>query len=188
MRGFVLGVACTLIAIAAGGYFFLREGYLSFNADTQPSGLEAKLAMGAVDASTDRHAPDAKNPVPASEENLVAGATLYLEHCAGCHGVPSNPDSAFAGSFYPPVPGFFKDAPDMSENQNFYIIQHGIRWTGMPAWDRTFNDTQIWQVVTFLSNMEKLPATAQAVFGPDAPAAPATPEGHQHMKMPMPPH
>jgi thiosulfate dehydrogenase len=188
MRGFVLGVVCTLIVIAAGGYFFLHEGYMSFNADAQPSGLEAKLAMGAVDASTDRHAPDAKNPAPATEENLVAGAKLYLDHCAGCHGVPSNPDSAFADSFYPPIPGFFKDAPDMPENQNFYIIQHGIRWTGMPAWNRALDDMQTWQVVTFLSNMEKLPPAALAVFGPNATPPPGTTEGHEHMKMPMPPH
>lgn len=184
MRGFVLGVLCTLAVLAIGGYFCLRQGYMSFNADTQPSGLEAKLAMAAVDASTDRHAPDAKNPVPATDENLAAGAKLYLDHCAGCHGVPSNPESTFMDSFYPPVPGFFHDAPDMPENQNFYIIQHGIRWTGMPAWNHTLNDMQTWQVVTFLSHMEKLPPAALAVFGPNAPVNQAA--SPQHMNMPMP--
>jgi len=89
-----------------------------------------------------------------------------VNHCAGCHGVPSNPDSQFAHSFNPEVPSFFKDAPDMAEHQNFYIIKHGIRWTGMPAWDKTLDDTQTWQIVTFLSNIEKLPPAAQKELAP----------------------
>ena len=180
MRKFLLGILFTIIVSGVAAYWIATRGYVSFQADQQPSATEAKVAMAAVDASTERHAPDAKNPVSATEENLVAGAKLYLDHCAGCHGVPSNPESTFGRSFYPPVPEFFKDAPDMPENENFYIIQHGIRWTGMPAWNATLNDGQIWQVVTFLSNVEKLPPAAQAVFGPQAAAAPPPAK-----KMPM---
>ena len=70
----------------------------------------------------------------------------------------------------------------MPENQNFYIIRHGIRWTGMPAWKQTLNETQTWQVVTFLSNVEKLPPTAKKVFGPSATSPSAMP---MPMSMPM---
>ena len=98
---------------------------------------EMHLAMAAVDASTDRHAPEMKNPLTANREILWWRArNLFMDHCAGCHGLPSNPDSQFGRSFYPPVPQFFKEGSDMAENQNFYIIQHGIRWSGMPAWSR----------------------------------------------------
>lgn len=161
MRNFLLGIIFTLVVVCAGGYFYLRHGYVDLRADQQPSAMERNFAMAAMDASTDRHAPDAKNPVPATEENLAAGAALYLNHCAGCHGVPSTPASQFADSFYPPVPGFFKEPPDMPENQNYYIIVHGVRWTGMPAWNKTLSDTQTWQIVTFLSNIEKLPPAAK---------------------------
>jgi mono/diheme cytochrome c family protein len=173
MRGFISGVILTLLVIFVVGFIVVKQGYISFNADQEPGPLEMKVAMAAVDASTDRHAPDAKNPLPASEENLVAGTKLYVNNCAGCHGVPSNPDSEFGRSFYPSVPPFFKDTPDMPDNQNFYIIKHGIRWTGMPAWNRTLNDNQIWQLVGFLSNIEKLPPAAQKEFQP--PAASSTP-------------
>lgn len=169
MKNFVFGILFALIALIAGGYSCLKKGYVNFAADQRPSFAERHLAMAAVDASTDRRAPRQKNPIPPTEENLVAGAKLYLDHCAGCHGVRSNPESQFARSFYPPVPGFFNEAPDMPENQNFYIIQHGVRWTGMPAWNGTLSDTQIWQTVMFLSNIEKLPPAAQKVFGPSAP-------------------
>ncbi|HUJ21242.1 MAG TPA: c-type cytochrome [Bryobacteraceae bacterium] len=183
MRGFVLGIAFTLIAAAAGGWWCLKQGYIDLSADQKPSWAEQKLAMDAIDAAADRRAPQTKNPAAPTEANIAAGAQLYLDHCAGCHGVPSNPESQFARSFYPPVPEFFKDAPDMSENQNFYITQHGIRWSGMPAWGKTLSDTQIWQTVTFLANIEKLPPAAQRVFGPRPAATPAPSQMPPGMKM-----
>jgi mono/diheme cytochrome c family protein len=169
MRGFIFGILFTLLIAFCAGYFILKQGYINFSADQEPSPTERHLAMSASDASTDRHAPDLKNPVPASESDLTVGAKIYVDHCAGCHGVPSNPDSQFGHSFNPPVPQFFKNAPDMPENQNFYIVQHGIRWSGMPAWNKTLSDTQIWQLVTFMSNIEKLPPAALKEF--EAPGA-----------------
>ncbi len=186
MRNFFTGVFLTLLIIGIAIFLAIKEGYVDFKADEEPSLLEKKFAMQAVDASTDRHAPDQKNPLTANEETLVAGTKLYINHCAGCHGVPSNPSSPFPKSFYPPVPTFFTDAPDMPENQNFYIIQHGLRWSGMPAWDKTLNDTQMWELVTFLSNIEKLPPAAKKEFDlPGAPAAATPPPATPSSSMPM---
>jgi mono/diheme cytochrome c family protein len=175
MKGFILGILATLIALLVGGRFVLTSGYVNFSADQRPSSTEMHLAMSAMDAWAEHNAPDVKNPVPATEENLVTGAKLYLEHCAGCHGLPSNPNSQFAKSFNPPVPNFFRKAPDMPENQNFFITKQGIRWTGMPAWSHILSDTQIWQTVTFMSNIEKLPPAAQKVLEPQEAAAPPPP-------------
>jgi mono/diheme cytochrome c family protein len=164
MRQFLAGVIVTLLVIVLGGYLILRRGYINFNADESPSSFEKKIAMQASDASTDRHAPDVKNPLPQTDETLLAGARIYRDHCAGCHGDPVHPDLVLGHSFNPPAPQFMSDMADMPDNQNFYIIQHGIRWTGMPAWKNTLNDTQTWQVVTFLANTEKLPAAVVEEF------------------------
>src|SRR5580700_4226068 len=187
MKAFLFGVMLTLFVLIAGGYFLLKSGRVSFSADQQPSAVEEHVAMSAVDASTERNAPEMKNPLEADEGNLVAGAKLYLVHCAECHGVPENPESQFGRSFNPQVPAFFKEAPDMPENQNFYIIQHGIRWSGMPAWSKTLNDGQIWQLVTFLSNVQKLPPSVLKELAPPAgaaleaaPAAPTAPAMQMH--------
>ena len=179
MRNFVFGILFTVVVLLAGACWVVKMGYVNFSADQAPGVVEERLAMSAMDASLDRRIPQQKNPIEPTEDNLVAGAKLYLDHCAGCHGVPSNPSSKFAQSFYPTVPEFFADAPDMSENENFYVIQHGVRWTGMPAWNKTLTDLQIWQIVTFLSHIQKLPPAAQNVFGPPPP--PTMP-----MSMPMP--
>jgi thiosulfate dehydrogenase len=164
MRGFMLGILFTLLVLIAGGWWYSRSGRVNFDADQRPPWLERHFAMGAMDASIERRAPDVKNPLPATDENIVAGAHIYANSCAGCHGDLSNPNSQFGASFYPPVPQFFKEAPDMPDRQNFYIVQHGVRWTGMPAWNKTLSDQQMWQVVTFLANIEKLPPAAKHVF------------------------
>lgn len=176
MKNFVLGVVVALVVLLVGGYFYVTGGYVDIAADQPPSSFERRLAMRAMDAATERRAPEQKNPIPPTEDNLVAGAKLYLDHCAGCHGVASNPASQFSLSFNPPSPGFFKRAPDMPDNQNFYIIQHGVRWTGMPAWSRILSDEQIWKIVAFMSHIESLPAAAQKVVEPEQ--APATPPAH----------
>jgi mono/diheme cytochrome c family protein len=175
MRGFLYGVVFTIFILVAGIFYYLKSGRMNLQADQTPSAMERKLAMGTVDASTERHAPDKKNPIEPTEQNLAEGARLYMSHCAGCHGIPSNRDSQFGRSFNPPVPQFFSDAPDMPENQNFYITQHGIRFTGMPAWNSTLSETQIWMIVMFMSHIEKLPPGALRELEPSgaAPGAPA---------------
>jgi thiosulfate dehydrogenase len=170
MKGFLAGIIFTLIVLCVGGYYMVKKGYIDLRADQEPSSLERTLATAAIDASTERRAPDEKNPVQPTEENLVAGAKLFHDHCAGCHGDPHHTETVLGHSFYPPVPQFFKEAPDMPDNQNFYIIQHGVRWAAMPAWSKTLSQTEMWQLATLLSHLEKLPPDAlKELQSPPAP-------------------
>jgi mono/diheme cytochrome c family protein len=142
----------------------VRFGFVDPRADVEPGSLETKLAMPALDASVDRRVPDTKNPIHLTDENLLAGVKIYQADCAGCHGDISHPHSAFGDSFYPRVPQFVENAPDMPENQNFYIIQHGVRLSGMPGWKTSLKESEMWQVTTFLSHMDKLPPQVMAAW------------------------
>ncbi len=166
MRAFLWGILITLMLIVGAIIAVAELGYVNFRADAQPSAAEAKFAMSAVDASTDRHASDTKNPIQPTDENVNAGAVLYRNNCSGCHGDPVNTVATLGGRFYPPAPQFFHEVEMdmMGDSQSFYIIQHGIRWTGMPGQQGVLNDTQIWQIVTFLSRMHVLPDSAKQVF------------------------
>ncbi len=113
--------------------------------------------MPSLDAAVDRRAPDIKNPIEPNNANLIAGMKVYQTNCASCHGDIHSPHGMFAESFYPRAPQFVEDAPDMPQNQNFYIIRHGIRLSGMPAWKPILSEQQMWQVTTFLGHMDKLP-------------------------------
>lgn len=154
---FITGFIVAIALIVAGMYVFLEFGFMSFRADQSPSAFETKYAMKAVDASTRRNAPHVTHPSPATDTSLFDSMKLYKEHCASCHGDPVTPQRVLGKSFYPPAPQFMTDAPDMPANENFYIIKHGIRFTGMPGWGKLLSDAQIWQLTAFLSQMEKLP-------------------------------
>jgi thiosulfate dehydrogenase len=159
MRNFLTGFVIAAILAALAAFCFVRLGWLDPRADIPVSALESKIAMPSLDAAVDRRAPEAKSPIPSSDENLIAGMKVYQANCAVCHGDVMHPRASLANSLYPRAPQFLEDAPDMPENQNFYIIQHGIRWSGMPGWKQSLSETEIWQVTTFLSQMDKLPAT-----------------------------
>lgn len=162
MGKFIAGGIVTVVVIGAGLYLYLSRGFVNLSAEQQPSRLEEKLALGAMDASTERRAPKLKNPIPATDANLIDGVKLYKNACALCHGSPLNPASDVGGALYPRAPQFSKDTPDAPENQSFYIIKYGVRWTGMPAWGKIMTDSEIWKVTLFLSRMEKLPPAVAA--------------------------
>ena len=146
-----------MVAVLLVGFCYLRFGYVDPRADIPINSLEQAIAMPSLDASLDRRAPQLKTPIQPTDANLVAGMKIYQTNCAGCHGDVDHPHGIFADALYPRPPQFVEDAPDMPENQNFYIIQHGIRLSGMPAWKQSLSNQQMWQLVTFLSHINKLP-------------------------------
>jgi mono/diheme cytochrome c family protein len=163
MKGFIFGIVAALLVVLFG-FLCALMGFLSMRADNPPSKWETYLAGHAMDASVARAAPKVANPVAANEANLAAGARLYRDHCALCHGDPAHPKAPLAESLNPPAPQFMDDMPEMPENQNYYILQHGIRWTAMPGWKEVLTEQQIWQLVGFLSHMHELPPSAKQVF------------------------
>ena len=173
MGKFIGGIIFTVLIIVIGGYIVLKFGMVNTAADQTPSRLERRMAGTALDASVEKRAADLKNPLEATDVNILEGMRLYVQNCAGCHGSPKEPDAVFGSAFNPHVPQFMKQAPDMPDNENFYITKHGVRLTGMPAWGKLYDDDKLWKVTTFLSHMEKLPpAVDQEWKNPAAPQPP----------------
>jgi thiosulfate dehydrogenase len=156
MRRFLFGFIAAVVIVLLAEFLWVRLGFVDPRADIPEGTLERRVAMPSLDASLDRHAAEARNPISATDDNLLAGMKIYQDNCAGCHGDVHQPHAAFGYSFYPRAPQFMEDAPDMPENQNFYIIQHGVRLSGMPGWHTLLNQQEMWQVTTFLSHMDKL--------------------------------
>ena len=110
-------------------------------------------------ATLRREAPGT-NPVPLTDENLVAATKLYGQHCAIYHGTAKGDPSAspVAKGLYPRPPQLATDGvEDDPEGFSFWKIKHGIRWTGMPSWKGTLTDQQIWTLALFLKHTDKLP-------------------------------
>jgi mono/diheme cytochrome c family protein len=157
----------TILAAAGGGYAVLRAGLIPANADAKPGWFETWAAGASLDATLAREAPKGANPVPLTDANLVAGIDLYGQHCAICHGTAKGEASAtaIAKGEYPAPPQLATNGvEDDPEGYSFWIIAHGIRWTGMPSWRGTLNDEQIWTLALFLKHMDKLPPAAQQAW------------------------
>ena len=158
----LLGFAVAVVVVLALGFCYLRFGFVDPRADIPVAWLESKIAMPALDAAVDRRAPEAHNPLQPTDNNLIAGMKTYEINCASCHGDILHPHAQLAEALYPRAPQFVEDAPDMPENQNFYIIQHGVRLSGMPAWKEALSAQEIWQVTIFLSHVDKMPPAVLA--------------------------
>ena len=161
MGKFILGVIVTLLVLTLGGLGFAMLGFFPTPANVAPPRIERRLAMGAVDASMERHAPRQTNPLPPTDQNLIDGMKLYTMHCALCHGGLDRKASALSESFYPPAPHLVTEPPDDPEWHIFYTIRTGIRYTGMPAWDKTLTEPDMWKITMLLSHLDKLPPSVQ---------------------------
>jgi mono/diheme cytochrome c family protein len=161
MGKFLLGIIVTLLVLILGGLGYAMLGFFPTAANKRPPDWETHLAMSAVDASMERHAPRVTNPLMPNDQNLEDGMKLYTMNCALCHGGLDRKGSTLANSFYPPPPNLVSNPPDDPEWHLYYTIRTGIRYTGMPAWDKSLSEQDIWKIAMFLSHMEKLPPAVQ---------------------------
>jgi mono/diheme cytochrome c family protein len=173
MGRFLFGVIVTLIVLVLAGLGFAMLGFFPTAADVEPSHFESHLAMTAVDAAMERHAPRIDDPLTASDQNLEDGMKLYTMNCATCHGGLDRKPSPLATSFYPPAPNLISDPPDDPEWHTFYTIRTGIRYTGMPAWDKTLSEQEMWKITTLLAHLDKLPPNVQEYWKTNFNVAPA---------------
>jgi thiosulfate dehydrogenase len=165
MRGFLLGIVTVLVVGLLGGYALLTSGMVPANADAKPGRVEIWLAGTSLNAAIAREAPKGPNPVTITDAHLIEGVKLYGQHCAICHGAAAGDASAspIAKGEYPKPPQFGTDGvEDDADSVSYWKIKHGIRLTGMPSWNASLSDKQIWSLALFLKHMDKLPPAAQA--------------------------
>ena len=86
---------------------------------------------------------------------IASGAADYNEMCAGCHLKPGAGDSEIRTAMYPRPPDLTK-AKGADPAQTFWVIKHGIKMTGMPAWGATHDDQRMWAIVAFLQQLPRL--------------------------------
>lgn len=185
MSKFVWGIIFTILVLAIGGAGFALLGFMPTSANSSPPEWERHIAMSAVDASAERHAPRVNSPLPPTNENLIDGMKIYAMNCAVCHGGLDNQPAALGKSFYPPAPSLILHPMDDPEWRIYYTIRNGIRYTGMPAWDKVLSETDSWKVSAFLTRVEKLPPAAQDFWKKSAGGAPpagSAPHDHSDHK------
>ena len=162
MKTFLLGLLVGLLVLPAAVYVCLRSGLAPVATAAPPLPLERRLARMALHARMDKEMP-AQSAIPATEPNLLAGARLYRENCAVCHGLPGVPQTSTAKGMFPKPPQLMrgKGVTDDPAGETYWKASNGIRLTGMPGYRGSLSDEQLWQVSQFLATADKLPQSVR---------------------------
>jgi thiosulfate dehydrogenase len=165
MGKFLIGLILGLIAIPVGVYFYFSSGTAPVATSAPPMPFEKTFARMALHARMEKEMPKSA-PIPADEAAYVAGAQVYKEHCAVCHGVAGQAQTAIAQGMFPKPPKLMEGTgvTDDPPAESYWKVAGGIRMTGMPGFDKTLSTTQMWQVSLLLANADKLPKAAQDVL------------------------
>jgi len=161
LRLMILG---TLLLVVAGGLGLAYVKLTGLRSQPDPGALETRLARRVRALAVPGDIRALTNPVPASNEAVAAGMKHFARYCANCHGNDGSGEGRAYGR------GFFPKSPDMrqaatqglTDGELFYIIENGVRFTGMPAFGTGTADpkgeTLVWQLVQFIRRLPRVSA------------------------------
>lgn len=158
MKKFILGFATAPALIALLGFGYVALGLAPVATVSAPLPFEKLITGIALDARVNREAPKS-SPIVTSDEVYAAGAVLYRNNCAVCHGLPGRDPTAIAKGEFPKPPQLFKGkgVTDDPAGVTYWKVANGIRLTGMPGYSSSLSNDQMWQVSLLLAGADKLP-------------------------------
>ena len=173
LKGLIVGIVLGVLVVAGIVYFYFSSGRAPVATSAPPMPFEKKMAQMGLHAYLDK-LPHPEPQVPADETNLLAGAKVYKENCAVCHGLPGEAKNAIAQGMYPAPPQLFHGAGVTDDDawESYWKVENGIRMTGMPGFKDRLTEPQIWQVTVLVKNADKMPTSVRNALA-SAPAAEA---------------
>ncbi len=171
MRKFWIGLIIGLAIIPVGALCYLRFGNPPVAVADQPFTFEKQIVQVPLHDRITRDMPKSV-PVQPTADNLVAGAQIYRQNCAFCHGL-NNQNSTVAPHMYPHAPQLWQahgprsvvGVSDDPPGATYWIVSNGIRLSAMPSFDQVLSSTQMWQVSLLLANAGKpLPQPAMDIL------------------------
>lgn len=164
----VLGIAAALVgaAVVYGGLYDVGATQQHW----QPVHTMLETAMR---KSVKLRARDIAEPPLADEQLALRGAACFRDKCVQCHGAPGVAQHDIGRSMQP-IPGPLVDARrHWRPRELYWLTRHGIRMSGMPAWEFRLSDEEMWSVVAFMQRLPDLNAPQYAQWMQRAPAAPS---------------
>ena len=156
VKSFLLLLGVAVVAGAAGFAYFMRSGV---SAREQPGRIEEFIAGRARNMAIASRAKSLTNPVEYSGEVIADGRAHFADHCAMCHANDGSGDTAMGRGMWPKPPDMRQArTQNLSDGELFWIIENGIRFTGMPAWGTGSKDGEraSWHLVHFIRRLPRL--------------------------------
>ena len=151
--------ALALLALLAGAAVVLRLRQHGISARDEPMAVEAAVARTLRSWAIPARLRDARNPVEPSADAFGRARAHFADHCASCHGNDGRGKTDMGQNLYPKAPDMtLPETQALSDGELFYIIENGVRLTGMPAWgeETLEDDTETWELVHFIRRLPKI--------------------------------
>lgn len=161
----LMGGAIALILVGAFScLIFLKSFAHGFSARSEPSLVEAIAAQQARSLAMPAAARTRSNPVTKSKEVLHEGMAHWADHCSICHGNNGNAELSMGQQMYPHSPDMRKpQTQNLTDGEMFYIIENGIRLSGMPAFGHSEGDSnESWKLVHFIRHLPDVSSSEMA--------------------------
>jgi mono/diheme cytochrome c family protein len=160
MRG-IIAILVAAVVVLLSGFAVIYAGVYDVAATEPHWPVTRWILETARVRSIEAHAAGIQAPPRLDDPaKVLTGVEHYAAHCAVCHGAPGVPKGDIARGLYPPPPDLAKTAPLYSPGELFWIVKHGIKMTGMPAWS-DHSDEELWATVAFLN---KLPSMGEQEY------------------------
>ena len=168
----ILTTSIVLGVLAVGAGVFIWSGLYNIGAD-DPHWMPTRMAIENLrERSIAARMADVQVPNLDDPRRIAVGAVNYSAMCTGCHLAPGITDSEIRPGLYP-IPPNLSQLGSRNDKRTFWIIKHGIKASGMPAWGKSMSDDYIWNMVAFL---QQLPGMDAARYQ----ALVASSGGHDH--------
>jgi len=149
-------IAAFLVAASFGGLFLVAAGLVPIKASSGHWPITAAFLNFAMRRAVVMQSLGIKAP-PLNDQALVLkGAGQYEIGCSPCHGSPDLSQPVIAQWMTPPPPDLSKEISKWDAEELFYIVKHGVKFTGMPAWPAQERDDEVWAMVAFLLTLPQL--------------------------------
>jgi len=169
VKGFLLGCFVTALILSGGLFYYFASGMAPAATADPPMPFEKKLASMALNAHIKKQ-PATHSPVAADELNFLAGAEVYKQRCASCHGLPGQPPVDYVTTMYPKPPQLFhgNGVTDDPPSETYWKVANGIRLTGMPAFKTKLTENQEWQVSLLVAHANEIPDSVKKALVSDS--------------------
>ncbi len=153
---FIFGVVFTLVVLGIGGLVYVYTGSYDIAASSPHNPFVRWVLETTMENSVAAHAKDSVPQDLTAASRVRRGAEIFADDCAVCHGAPGQKPGEIAHGMLPDPPDLGRAQADWTPAELFWIVKHGVKMTGMPAWGGLHSDADIWSIVGFLRTLPTL--------------------------------
>ena len=156
VRHGLIGALLLVVVVAIGGWGVWYFGLYNVGADDPHWTVVRNFLGSTMDRSVAARDGDIVVPPLSDPQMIATGAAAYDQLCTGCHLAPGMTENKLRAGMYPKPPSFARRRRAGNPKEQFWIIKHGIKMTGMPAWGVSYPDSDIWNIVAFFQTMPNM--------------------------------